>query len=55
METLKDLTKWAVARGVKLDGIAAHKFPGKGLGVIAQENLHVRATFLQASVVDLAF
>ena len=54
MDVLEDLTKWAVARGVKLDGIAAHKFPGKGLGVIAEENLCVRCTFLHTSIVDLA-
>ncbi|OAP54652.1 hypothetical protein AYL99_11100 [Fonsecaea erecta] len=33
------LTKWAVSHGIKVNGIAAHRFPGKGLGVIAKRRL----------------
>jgi hypothetical protein len=37
-----ELTKWALSQGVTIDGIAAHEFPGKGLGIIAQRRLEVR-------------
>jgi hypothetical protein len=39
MDIHKEFTEWAVARGVKLDGIATHRFPGKGLGIIAEREL----------------
>ena len=37
METHKEFTKWAASQGVKIGGIAAHRFPGKGLGIIAKK------------------
>ncbi|KIX96613.1 uncharacterized protein Z520_07879 [Fonsecaea multimorphosa CBS 102226] len=33
------LTKWAVSNGIKVNGIAAHKFPGRGLGIVAKRRL----------------
>ncbi|KAG0650498.1 Ribosomal lysine N-methyltransferase 2 [Hyphodiscus hymeniophilus] len=38
MEVHRDFTEWAVSRGVKINGIAAHKFPGRGLGIIAEKS-----------------
>jgi hypothetical protein len=42
-----ELTKWALSQGVTIDGIAAHEFPGKGLGIIAQRRLEVRKSLLR--------
>jgi len=39
MELHEKLTEWAVSRGTKLNGITAHRFPGKGMGIIAQRNI----------------
>jgi len=41
MDVHKEFTEWAVARGVKLNGIASHKFPGRGIGIIAEKELKV--------------
>jgi len=41
MEIHKDFTEWAVARGVKLNGIAIHRFPGRGLGIVAEKKIEV--------------
>jgi hypothetical protein len=46
MENHIEFTKWAVAQGVVINGIAAHRFPGRGLGIIAEKNLKVRMTIL---------
>ena len=35
-------TEWAVTYGVTINGVAAHRFPGRGLGIIAEKNLEVR-------------
>ncbi|OAL36732.1 hypothetical protein AYO20_04064 [Fonsecaea nubica] len=39
METGDSLTEWAVSNGIKVNGVAAHKFPGKGLGIVAKRRL----------------
>jgi hypothetical protein len=44
MEKHIEFTKWAVAQGVIINGIAAHKFLGRGLGIIAEKNFKVRRT-----------
>lgn len=36
MDIHKEFTKWAAVRRVKLDGIATHRFPSRGLGIIAE-------------------
>lgn len=41
MEKHEKFSEWAVAGGVTINGIAAHRFPGKGLGVIATKNHEV--------------
>jgi hypothetical protein len=41
MDIHKEFTEWAVVRGVKLVGIATHRFPGRGLGIIAERELNV--------------
>lgn len=46
MEIHKEFAEWAVARGVKINGVAAHRFPGKGLGIIAEKQFKARMTFL---------
>ena len=38
MEIHEEFTEWAVAKGVNINGIAAHRFPGRGLGIIAEKN-----------------
>lgn len=37
MEKHETFTKWALDQGVKLHGVAAHRFPGRGLGIVATE------------------
>ena len=44
MEIHKKFTEWAVARGVKMSGIAAHRFPGRGLGIIAEKDFKASET-----------
>lgn len=42
MEIHEEFTEWAVKNGVKINGVAAHKFEGRGLGVIATKRHEVR-------------
>lgn len=44
MDPYGEYTQWAVDQGVKLSGIAAHRFPSKGLGIIAKQALNVCRT-----------
>ncbi|OBT49467.1 hypothetical protein VE00_00325 [Pseudogymnoascus sp. WSF 3629] len=37
MDKHEEFTRWAELQGVKLYGIAAHQFPGRGLGIVAKE------------------
>ena len=37
MEKHEAFTMWALNQGVKLHGVAAHRFPGRGLGIVALE------------------
>ena len=41
MSICKEFTEWAVAQGVKLNDIAAHRFPGMGFGIIAEMEFKV--------------
>lgn len=41
MDPHDEFTKWAVKQGVKINGIKAHRFEGKGLGIIAERRLEV--------------
>ena len=43
MDTHKEFAEWVVARGVKVNSIAAHRFPGRGLGIIAEKNFKARS------------
>jgi len=44
MEEHEKFTEWALAQGVKINGVAAHRFPGRGLGIVAKEKRNVRRT-----------
>ena len=46
MEKHEDFTRWAVERGVKINGIKPYKFEGRGLGIIAEKRLGVCETLL---------
>ncbi|OBT64498.1 hypothetical protein VE03_05343 [Pseudogymnoascus sp. 23342-1-I1] len=37
MDKHEEFTGWAELQGVKIYGIAAHQFPGRGLGIVARE------------------
>ncbi len=41
MEKHEQFRDWALEQGVKLNGVAAHRFPGRGLGIIATEKAKV--------------
>jgi len=42
MEIHEEFTKWAIERGVKINGIKPHRFEGRGLGIIAEKDFRVR-------------
>jgi hypothetical protein len=42
MEDHDKFRDWVTERGVKINGITAHKFEGRGVGLIAEERLEVR-------------
>jgi len=44
MEKHEAFTRWAVERGVKINGIKPYRFEGKGLGIIAEKRLVVCET-----------
>jgi hypothetical protein len=44
MEIHEEFTKWAVDRGVKINDVSAHRFNGRGLGIIADKKLEVCKT-----------
>jgi hypothetical protein len=50
MEKHVKFTEWAQAEGVVINGVAAHKFHGRGLGIIAEKNFKVRMTITIHSV-----
>jgi hypothetical protein len=35
-------TQWALSQGVKINGVAPAKYPGRGLGMIATKVIEVR-------------
>jgi hypothetical protein len=41
MDSLTELTEWALAHGVQLNGITVHRFPGKGLGIVGERTIKV--------------
>jgi hypothetical protein len=51
MENHREFTEWAVARGVEINGIAAHRFPGRGLGIIAEKDFKAGVSFFNFACV----
>jgi hypothetical protein len=45
MEKHLDFTNWAISKGVKLNGVVAHRFPARGLGIMAEEKHEVGKPF----------
>jgi len=45
MEKHEAFTRWAISQGVELHGVAAHQFPGRGLGIVATERIEVCPVF----------
>ena len=41
MEKHEKFTEWALAQGIKINGVAAHRFPGRGLGIVAKKKHEV--------------
>lgn len=41
MDVHEEFTEWALAQGLNLNGIAIHRFPGRGVGIIAERELNV--------------
>lgn len=44
MDPSERMVAWAEARGVKLNGIAPQRLPGRGVGVLATRNILVKKT-----------
>jgi hypothetical protein len=42
MDAHHKFTEWAVKQGADINGIAPHRFPGQGLGIIAEKDFKVR-------------
>lgn len=42
MDDHRKFTAWALTKGVEIGGVAPHRFPGKGLGIIAERDIKVR-------------
>jgi hypothetical protein len=53
MDIHNEFTQWALAWGVKLNGMATHRLPGKGFGIIAEKNLKVYATHLHTAFIHV--
>lgn len=47
MEKHHEFTTWAVKDGLDINGIAPHRFPGRGLGIVAVERHEVSSYFYQ--------
>lgn len=47
MDQHEEFTAWAVERGVEINGISAHKWDGRGVGIKADRDIEVseRLTF----------
>lgn len=41
MEYHEAFTKWAVAQGLEINGLKAHRFAGRGLGIRAEKDFEV--------------
>ncbi|KAJ5040333.1 uncharacterized protein L3040_005989 [Drepanopeziza brunnea f. sp. 'multigermtubi'] len=57
MEIHEEFTEWAVAQGIKINGIAAHKFEGRGLGIIATQKHEANTTLLtvpHSALIDIS-
>jgi hypothetical protein len=42
MDIHENFTAWSIEEGVKINGIKPHRFPGRGLGIVAEKDLKVR-------------
>ncbi|KAH6855101.1 hypothetical protein B0I37DRAFT_47139 [Chaetomium sp. MPI-CAGE-AT-0009] len=47
MEVFEELIHWAEDRGVELNGVAPHTLPGRGVGIVATEQLKAGDRILQ--------
>jgi hypothetical protein len=45
MEKHRDFVKWAISNGVEVNGVVPHRFPGRGLGIIAEQSHKVGCIF----------
>ncbi|KUJ07277.1 SET domain-containing protein [Mollisia scopiformis] len=50
MEDHEKFREWVTERGVKIDGITAHKFEGRGVGIIAEKRLKADSTILTVPI-----
>jgi hypothetical protein len=44
MEKHREVTQWAIAKGVKINGFAPLRFPGRWFGIIAERRFVGRGT-----------
>lgn len=49
MDAHRQFTQWVLTQNVEINGVAPHKFPGKGLGIVAENDLKVRQSFIYLS------
>ncbi|RAL67807.1 hypothetical protein DID88_008534 [Monilinia fructigena] len=53
MQIHHEFTQWAVSQGVIINGIAPFRFPGKGLGLVANRDFEIGDTLVQVPIKTL--
>ncbi|TVY82644.1 SET domain-containing protein, partial [Lachnellula suecica] len=53
MEAHRKFTKWALDQGVEINSVAPHRFPGKGLGIIAEKDFKAGEILLKVPTTAL--
>lgn len=50
MDAHETFAKWAVEQGVEINGLVAHSFEGRGLGIMAETDLKVCVTVMASLI-----
>lgn len=50
MQVHEEFTKWAVDHGAIIDGVSPFRFPGKGLGLVANKNFEIGDTLVRVPI-----
>ncbi|TVY21615.1 Ribosomal lysine N-methyltransferase set11, partial [Lachnellula arida] len=53
MDAHRKFTQWVLTQNVEINGVAPHRFPGKGLGIVAEKDLKVGETLVKVPIAAL--